>query len=159
MYYCDKKGILILKIAIDAFGGDNAPLEIVKGAITSVNLIDDVEIVLVGDQTKIQEILDEYGYKGNKIEILHATEIITNDEAPTVAIRTKKNSSIVVGLNALKERLFKYNTSKDKENPVYEDIEEKELTVRNQAYKQYISSLVLSAKASSLMFCLNEKLQ
>ncbi len=104
MYYCDKKGILILKIAIDAFGGDNAPLEIVKGAITSVNLIDDVEIVLVGDQIKIQEILDEYGYKGNKIEILHATEVITNEEAPTVAIRTKKNSSIVVGLNALKER-------------------------------------------------------
>ena len=45
--------------------------------------------------------------------------------------------------------MFKYNTSKDKENPVYEDIEEKELTVRNQAYKQYISSLVLSAKANN----------
>ena len=93
-----------MKIAIDAFGGDNAPLEIVKGAITSVNLIDDVEIVLVGDETKIKDILNEYGYKGNKIEILHATEVITNEESPTAAIRTKKNSSIVVGLNALKER-------------------------------------------------------
>lgn len=103
MYYCEI-GEIKLKIAIDAFGGDNAPLEIVKGAITSVNLIDDVEIVLVGDCVKIQSILDEYGYKGDKIEILNATEIITNDEAPTVAIRTKKNSSIVVGLNALKER-------------------------------------------------------
>ena len=56
-----------MKIAIDAFGGDNAPLEIVKGAITSVNLIGDVEIVLVGDETKIKDILNEYGYKGNKI--------------------------------------------------------------------------------------------
>lgn len=91
-----------MKIAIDAFGGDNAPLEIVKGAITSVNLIDDVSIVLVGDRAKIEEILNEYNYKGDKIEILEATEVITNDESPTSAIRTKKNSSIVVGLNALK---------------------------------------------------------
>ena len=49
----------------------------------------------------------------------------------------------------LKARLFKYNTSKDKENPVYEDIAEAELKVRNQAYEQYISSLVLSAKANN----------
>lgn len=97
-------GETILKIAIDAFGGDNAPLEIVKGAITSVNLIDDIEIVLVGDEEKIKAILDEFGYKGDKIEIIHATEIISNDESPTMAIRTKKNSSIVVGLNALKQR-------------------------------------------------------
>lgn len=93
-----------MKIAIDAFGGDNAPLEIVKGAITAVNLVDDVEIVLVGDEEKIKSILNEYGYKGDKIEIIHSTEVITNDETPTIAIRTKKNSSIVVGLNALKQR-------------------------------------------------------
>ena len=49
----------------------------------------------------------------------------------------------------LKARLFKYNISKDKENPVYEDIAEAELKVRNQAYEQYISSLVLSAKANN----------
>lgn len=49
----------------------------------------------------------------------------------------------------LKARLFKYNTSKDKENPVYEDIAKAELKVRNQAYEQYISSLVLSAKANN----------
>ena len=92
-----------MKIVIDAFGGDYAPLEIVKGAITSVNLIDDVSVVLVGDQNKIQEVLDEFGYKGDKIEIMHATEVISNEESPTVAIRTKKNSSIVVGLNRLKD--------------------------------------------------------
>lgn len=92
-----------LKIAIDAFGGDYAPLEIVKGAITSVNLIDDVKIVLIGDEVKIKEILNDYGYTGDKIEVMNATEVITNEESPTAAIRTKKNSSIVVGLKRLKE--------------------------------------------------------
>ncbi len=91
-----------MKIAIDAFGGDNAPLEIVKGAITAVNLIDDVEIVLVGKKQPIVDILSEYGYEGDKIEILEADEVITNEESPTTAIRTKKNSTIVVGCNRLK---------------------------------------------------------
>lgn len=92
-----------MKIVIDAYGGDYAPLEIVKGAITSVNLIDDVTIILSGKKDEIQKILDEYGYKGDRIQILEADEVITNDESPTSAIRTKKNSSLVVGLNALKE--------------------------------------------------------
>ncbi|MBQ8468871.1 MAG: phosphate acyltransferase PlsX [Clostridia bacterium] len=93
-----------MKIAIDAFGGDHSPEEIVKGAITSVNLIDDVEIALVGKEEKIKEILAEYGYNGNKIEIVNATEVISNDESPTVAIRQKKDSSIVVAFDALKNR-------------------------------------------------------
>lgn len=93
-----------MKIVIDAFGGDNAPLEIVKGAITSVNLIDDVSIILTGKETEIKSILDEYGYKGDKIEIVNADTVITNEESPTSAIRTKKDSSLVVGLNELKNR-------------------------------------------------------
>ena len=91
-----------MKIIIDAFGGDNAPVEIVKGAITAVNLIDDISIILTGDKDRIQSVLDEYGYKGDKIEIIHAPDIITNDESPTSAIRTKKESSLVVGFNTLK---------------------------------------------------------
>ena len=91
-----------MRIAIDAFGGDNAPLEIVKGAITSVNLIDDVSIILTGDEKQINDILNEYGYKGDRIEVVHTTEVITNDESPTSAIRTKKDSSLVVGLNKVK---------------------------------------------------------
>jgi len=91
-----------MKIVIDAFGGDHAPEEIVKGAITSVNLLDDVEIILVGIEDKIKEILKDYGYAGDKITILNATEVISNDEAPTVAIRQKKDSSIVVGFDYLK---------------------------------------------------------
>lgn len=91
-----------MKIIIDAFGGDYAPVEIVKGAITSVNLLDNVDIVLTGDANKVQAVLDEYGYKGNRISIVDAPEIITNDESPTAAIRQKKNSSLVVGLDLLK---------------------------------------------------------
>lgn len=92
-----------MKIVVDAFGGDNAPVEIVKGAITAVNILEDVEIILSGKQNEIQNVLDEYGYKGNKIEIINAESVITNDESPTSAIRTKKDSSLVVGLNRLKE--------------------------------------------------------
>ncbi|MBR2909222.1 MAG: phosphate acyltransferase PlsX [Clostridia bacterium] len=91
-----------MKIVIDAFGGDNSPVEIVKGAITSVNLIKDISIILTGDKDKVQAILDEYGYKGDRIEIVHAPDVITNNESPTSAIRTKKESSLVVGFNTLK---------------------------------------------------------
>ena len=91
-----------MKIIIDAFGGDHAPVEIVKGAITSVNLLNDVEIVLTGASNKLEEVIKEYGYTGNKITIVDAPEIITNDESPTAAIRQKKNSSLVVGLDMLK---------------------------------------------------------
>lgn len=90
-----------MKFVIDAFGGDNAPHEIVAGAVTAVNLIEDVELILSGDKEKIEEELKLIGYKGNKITILHAPEIITNNESPTMAIRTKKQSSLVVGLDAI----------------------------------------------------------
>ena len=91
-----------MKIIIDAFGGDHSPEEIVKGAITSANLLDDVTVVLTGAADKINAVLMEYGYVGNKIEVVDAPEVITNDESPTAAIRQKKNSSLVVGLDMLK---------------------------------------------------------
>lgn len=93
-----------MKIIIDAFGGDYSPEEIVKGAVTSVNLIDDVEIVLTGDKEKIESIISDIGYSGNRIEIVHAPEIISNEESPTMAIRRKTESSLVKALTLLKER-------------------------------------------------------
>ena len=92
-----------MKIVIDVFGAD-MPEEIVKGAITSVNLIDDVEIILTGDKDKIQKVIDEIGYVGDKIEIVHAPEVISCDESPTMAIRRKKDSSLVAALDILKTR-------------------------------------------------------
>ena len=92
-----------MKIVIDVFGAD-MPEEIVKGAITAVNLIDEVEIILTGDKDKIQAVIDEVGYKGDKLEIVHAPEVISCDESPTMAIRRKKDSSLVAALDVLKTR-------------------------------------------------------
>ena len=91
-----------MKIIVDAFGGDNAPESNVFGAVTAVNLNDDLEIVLVGDETKIKAELDKVGYAGDRIAIVHAPDVITNDDVPTTAIRSKKESSLVVALDMLK---------------------------------------------------------
>lgn len=93
-----------MKIIIDAFGGDYSPEEIVKGAITSVNLIPDVEIILTGDKEKVENILKQENYSGDRIEIVHAPDVISNDESPTMAIRRKTESSLVKALTLLKER-------------------------------------------------------
>ena len=93
-----------MKIVIDVFGADYSPEEIVKGAVTAVNLIDEVEIVLTGDKDKIQAVLDDIGYRGNKLEIVHAPEVIDCNESPTMAIRRKKESSLVAALDILKTR-------------------------------------------------------
>ena len=58
-----------MKIVIDVFGSDY-PEEVVKGAVTAANLIDDVSLILTGDQEKIQNVINECGYHGDKIEIV-----------------------------------------------------------------------------------------
>ncbi|MCI8342053.1 MAG: phosphate acyltransferase PlsX [Firmicutes bacterium] len=89
------------KIAVDAMGGDNAPFEIVKGAIEAVNEFGS-SIVLVGIEKTINEELDKYTFDKSKVEIVNASEVISTDEVPTAAIRKKKDSSMVVGLNLVK---------------------------------------------------------
>ena len=92
-----------MKIILDGFGGDNAPREVVGGAITAVKAFDDTEIIITGKEDLLQAELDHFGYKGDKISILPASEVIDCNEQPTVAIRQKKDSSLVVGLNYIKE--------------------------------------------------------
>lgn len=87
-------------IAIDAMGGDNAPLEIVRGAAMASLQIDS-KICVVGDEKVISEILSKEEYDKTKIDIINATEVIGNDEKPTTAIRTKKDSSLVRAFNIL----------------------------------------------------------
>ncbi len=89
-------------IALDAMGGDNAPFEIVKGAVEAVSQYD-IKLILIGKENLIQDELKKYSFEHNKIEVVHANEIISNDESPTTAIRKKKDSSVVVGLNLVKE--------------------------------------------------------
>lgn len=92
-----------MKILIDAFGGDNAPEEVIAGAIQAVNSKDGFTAVLVGEETVIKEKLQGFDYDKSRIEILNAESIITCEEEPTVAIRKKPDSSICVALKELKE--------------------------------------------------------
>lgn len=90
-----------MKIVVDAFGGDNAPLEIVEGAILALKKHKDLEVILCGKEDVIRNILGE---RLDRIEIVNADEVITNEDHPTEAIRKKKNSSLVVAYDLLKER-------------------------------------------------------
>jgi len=92
------------KIALDAMGGDNAPFEIVKGAIDAVNMRNDIKVLLVGQEDVINKELLKYTYPKEQIEVIHAQEVIETAEPPVMAIRKKKDSSIVVGMNMVKSK-------------------------------------------------------
>lgn len=92
------------KVAVDAMGGDNAPGEVVKGAVDAVSAHDDVKVFLVGQEDVVQEELKKYQYPAEQIEVVDAPEIIEMAEPPVQAIRTKKKSSIVVGMNMVKQK-------------------------------------------------------
>ncbi len=92
-----------LRIALDAMGGDNAPEEIVKGAVIAINKRSDIQVTLVGDEKKIKEELNRHEYNKDQIHIVHTTEEITFHDAPVAAIRQKKDASLVVALNLVKD--------------------------------------------------------
>ena len=93
----------LTKVAVDAMGGDNAPVEIVKGAIEAVNDNSRIKVYLTGRQDVIEKELAQYTYNKEQIEVVNATEIIETAEPPVMAIRKKKDSSIVVALNLVKD--------------------------------------------------------
>lgn len=93
----------MVKVAVDAMGGDNAPVEIVKGAIAAVNENSSVKIFLVGKQEVIKAELEKYTYDAARVEIVHAEEVIETAEPPVMAIRRKKDSSIVKAMNMVKD--------------------------------------------------------
>lgn len=93
-----------VNVAVDAMGGDYAPDETVKGAVEAVNASNDIKVFLVGKQDIISEKLKQYSYNESQIEVVNAEDVITNDEAPVMAIRRKKDSSIVVAMNLVKEK-------------------------------------------------------
>lgn len=88
-----------MRIAIDAMGGDHAPKEIVLGAMEAIARIKDLQITLVGDENKIKEYLTDT----KNIDILHTTEMISADDEPVRAVRRKKNASMVLMANEVKE--------------------------------------------------------
>ncbi|MGL5355881.1 MAG: phosphate acyltransferase PlsX [Cetobacterium sp.] len=83
-----------MRIALDAMGGDFAPLEQVKGAVEALNEIKDLTLILVGQKEKIEDELKKYNYDINRIEIVDAREIIEMDDDPMIAVRGKKDSSM-----------------------------------------------------------------
>ncbi len=93
-----------IKIAVDAMGGDNAPQEIVKGAVDAVNERKDVHIFLVGHKSAVETELGKYNYPKGRITVIHAEEVIETAEPPVLAIRKKKQSSIVIGMNMVKQQ-------------------------------------------------------
>src|SRR5690625_7759732 len=88
-----------MRIAIDAMGGDNAPKEIVLGAMEAIAKMKDLQITLVGDEDKIKEHLTD----AKNIDILHTTEMIMADDEPVRAVRRKKNASMVLMANEVKQ--------------------------------------------------------
>lgn len=89
-------------VAVDAMGGDNAPAEIVKGVVDAVNSNNSVNIRLVGIEDRVNLELGKYEYDKSRIQVINATEIIETAEHPVNAIRKKKDSSLVVALNLVK---------------------------------------------------------
>lgn len=92
----------LVKVAVDAMGGDNAPAEIVKGAVDAVKAEEKIKVYLVGRQDVIEKELSAYEYPAGQVEIVNAAEVIETAEPPVNAIRSKKDSSIVRGLNLVK---------------------------------------------------------
>ncbi|MDC7295128.1 phosphate acyltransferase PlsX [Butyrivibrio sp. DSM 10294] len=85
----------LVRVAVDAMGGDNAPFVTVKGAVDAVNESSNLKVFLVGKEDKVNEELSKYTYDKSRIEVVNATEEIEMAEPPVMAIRTKKDSSIV----------------------------------------------------------------
>ena len=85
----------MVNVAVDAMGGDNAPFETVKGAVEAINEDKRVKVFLVGREPVIRKELKKYTYNEEQLEIVHAEEVIETGEPPVMAIRKKKDSSIV----------------------------------------------------------------
>lgn len=93
----------ITTIALDAMGGDNAPGEIIKGAVNAVSASQTIRVLLVGQPDVIQKKLDQYQYPKEQIQIIPAQEVIETAEPPVAAIRHKKDSSLVVAMKLVRE--------------------------------------------------------
>jgi len=90
-----------MKIILDGMGGDNAPEAVVEGAVMASKEIDH-QIAIIGKEELIKAELEKYKYDEKKIQVINANEVISNDDAPVRAVRSKKDSSIVRGINMVK---------------------------------------------------------
>lgn len=91
-----------MRIILDGMGGDNAPSSIVQGAIEALPFIDH-DIFILGDDTAIHEELSKYEFDSTRIRVIASTQVITNDDSPVKAVRSKLDSSMVRGINMVKD--------------------------------------------------------
>ena len=91
-----------MKIVVDGMGGDNAPKSNVEGVVNAIKEYN-VDIIITGDKDLLEKEFSNYEFDKSKLEIIHTTEVIENEDKPVKAIRTKKDSSMVVGLRLVKE--------------------------------------------------------
>ncbi len=93
----------IVKVALDAMGGDNAPVETIKGMVEALSESSDVHVFAVGQENLIKEELQKYSYDESRVTIVQAAEQILMEDHPTEAIRTKKDSSLVKALGLVRD--------------------------------------------------------
>ncbi|AIY83201.1 MAG: phosphate acyltransferase PlsX [Clostridium baratii] len=93
-----------MKIAIDGMGGDNAPMAVVDGAVEALKEYSDIEIYITGPEEKILKELAKHDYPKDRVKVIDAKEVIGTNEHPVMALRRKKESSIVKALNLVKNK-------------------------------------------------------
>lgn len=92
----------MIKIVVDAFGGDHSPIVNVEGAVKALNKNKDIELILVGNEEILNAELSKHSYDKNRLTILHASEVISCEDKPTEAIKKKKDSSLVKSFELLR---------------------------------------------------------
>lgn len=92
-----------MKIIVDCFGGDKSPSANVEGAVLALREHSDLELILTGDENIIKSELDRLGCKSDRIEIIHAPDVITGEDKPTDAIRLKRDSSMIKAISMLRK--------------------------------------------------------
>lgn len=94
---------MVLKIVIDAMGGDQAPDEIIKGVVKAVKKFPDITCILTGKENKLTEKLKELTYNEDRLKIVNATQTVSMSDKPSAVLRNKKDSAIIVGADLVKE--------------------------------------------------------
>lgn len=94
-----------MKIMIDAFGGDNAPIDVIRGCLLALEAYSDIELFLSGNEKILRKVATEHNIDISKIKIFDAKDVINVEEDPTEIRRSKSSSSMAVGLRALKSEV------------------------------------------------------
>lgn len=94
----------MITVAVDGMGGDNAPACMVQGAVDAVNKNSNIKVLLTGRPDELNKALEGLTYDKSRLEIVPASEVIETGAPPVESVRTKKDSSLVVGLKLVKEQ-------------------------------------------------------